>query len=93
MRHLLHANILLTFALIPVWYRLPVYPALLTHVYASRFLILLPMLATISGVAAGKVAGFSLNCAGIGLRSLWALSLLGLTLWVFRLTVMGLSTT
>ena len=82
MRHLLHANILLTFALIPVWYRLPVYPALLTHVYVSRFLILLPMLATILVWLLAGLPGFLELCRD-RLRSLWSLSLLSLTLWVF----------
>ena len=40
---LIHAGILLTFALIPVWYRLPQSP-IFAQLYVTRFLIFLPML-------------------------------------------------
>ncbi len=76
---LIHAGILLTFALIPVWYRLPQSP-IFAQLYVTRFLIFLPMLWTIA---------FWLILRAPGLRALlhdrwralWALALLLLALW------------
>ncbi|MBZ0300385.1 MAG: O-antigen ligase family protein [Anaerolineae bacterium] len=79
---LLHASILLTFALIPVWYRLPRVPPLLPDLYVSRFLILLPMLLTIAGWLALGLPGLAdLRCDAA--RRTWALALLLLALWGF----------
>jgi O-antigen ligase len=81
-RWLLHSGILLTFVLIPLWYRLPQTPPLLPALYVSRFVILLPVLWTI---------GWWLLLGAPGLRALrrdparriWALALLLLALWGF----------
>ncbi len=82
MIRLLHIAILLTFALIPVWYRLPGYPLFFPHLYVSRFLILLPMLVAIGGWLIAGLPGFS-ELRRDKLRRGWALALMSLALWVF----------
>ncbi len=79
---ILHASILLTFALIPVWYRLPITPPLLPPLYVSRFLILLPMLVSIALWFALRLPGFG-DLRRDPLRRIWALALLLLALWGF----------
>jgi O-antigen ligase len=79
---LLHLCILLTFALIPLWYRLPAAPPLLPALYVSRFLILLPMLLSILCWLALRLPGFARLCRD-RLRTIWALALLLLALWGF----------
>lgn len=79
---LLHASILLTFALIPVWYRLPAYPPLLPPLYVMRFLILLPMLLAVGCWQALKLPGFR-DLRRDAMRRLWALALLALAVWGF----------
>ena len=69
---LIHAGILLTFALIPVWYRLPQSP-LLARLYVTRFLIFLPMLWAIFWWLVLRAPGLrDLH----GWRARWALALL-----------------
>ena len=83
---IIHAGILATFALIPVWYRFTSVPPLFPPLYVSNFLILLPMLFTIT---AWLIMGVP------GLRDLrrsrwgrgWTLALLLLTLWAFASTL------
>ncbi|MFN8564167.1 MAG: hypothetical protein U0703_21695 [Anaerolineae bacterium] len=76
---LIHAGILLTFALIPVWYRLPQSP-LLARLYVTRFLIFLPMLWAIFWWLVLRAPGLrDLH----GWRARWALALLLLALWGF----------
>lgn len=76
---LIHAGILLTFALIPVWYRLPQSP-LFARIYVTRFLIFLPMLWTIFWWLVLRAPGLR-DLRGWCAR--WALALLLLALWGF----------
>lgn len=78
---LIHAGMLLTFLLIPVWYRLPPLP-ILARLYVTRFLILLPMLWTIGWWLALRLPGLR-AFARSRTRAIWALALLGLALWSF----------
>lgn len=84
--HLLpiRAGVLATFALIPLWYRLPGTPPGLTPLYVSRFLITLPMLWTIAWWLALRLPGFRALCRDS--RRWWALSLLALVVWAFAST-------
>ncbi len=80
-RQLVGACVVLTFALVPVWYRLPTSP-FDSPLYVTRFLILLPMTMAI---------GLWLLAALPGLRDLrrskwgasWATIMLTLALWAF----------
>lgn len=80
---LIHAGILATFGLIPVWYRFSTAappPLFLPKLYVSYFLIFLPMLWTICwwvGLGLPGVAGLRRDT----LRAGWALALLLLALW------------
>jgi O-antigen ligase len=85
MRRSIHFCCLLTFGLIPVWYRLPAVPGFLPDLYVSRFLILLPMLAAIGLWLIAGLPGFR-ELRRDSLRRLWALALLLLTLWGFAST-------
>ncbi len=76
---LIHAGVLLTFALIPVWYRLPQSP-IFAQLYVTRFLIFLPMLWSISWWLVLGLPGLR-DLFRSRLRTLWALSLLLLALW------------
>ncbi len=76
---LIQAGILVTFALIPVWYRLPQSP-IFAPLYVTRFLILLPMLWSIGWWLIGGLPGLS---GFRSWRSYWALALLLLALWGF----------
>lgn len=78
----LHAGILTTIALIPVWYRLPFAPPLLPPLYVSRFLILLPTLWSIVWWLLLGLPGFR-ELRKDRLRAGWALALLLLALWGF----------
>ncbi len=78
---LIHAGILATFALIPVWLRLPQLP-IFAPLYVTRFLIFLPMLWSIFwwiGLGAPGLHDLLRN----RWRTLWALTLVGLALWGF----------
>ncbi|MBK8031338.1 MAG: hypothetical protein IPK17_17970 [Chloroflexi bacterium] len=87
---IIHAGILATFALIPVWYRFTSVPPLFPPLYVSNFLILLPMLFTIT---AWVIMGVP------GLRDLrrsrwgrwWTLALLLLAPVGVRLDAVGVS--
>jgi O-antigen ligase len=75
----IHIGIVATFALIPLWYRLPFTPPLLTPLYVSRFLLLLPMLWTIAWwLVAGLPGFYQLRKDD---RRFWALGLLLVSLW------------
>lgn len=78
-RWLIHIGILLTFALIPLWYRLPQSP-LFAPLYVTRFLIFLPMLWSIVWWIVLGLPGLR-DLARSRLRAIWALSLLLLVLW------------
>ena len=78
---LIHAGILLTFALIPVWFRLPQLP-LFAPLYVTRFLIFLPMLWTIGWWLVLRAPGLR-DLLHSRWRTLWALCLLLLALWGF----------
>ena len=78
---LIHAGILLTFALIPVWYRLPQSP-IFAKLYVTRFLIFLPMLWSIGWWLVLGLPGLR-DLLHSRWRTLWALSLLLLALWGF----------
>lgn len=77
-------GIVLTLALIPVWLRIGQIP-LFAPLYASRFLILLPLLLTIVGWLGMGLPGFRglLKAEGRGgqARRAWALLLLMLAAW------------
>lgn len=79
------AAMLLTFALMPVWYRLPAIPPLLPPLYISRFLILLPALASIALWLLRGLPGFA-ALRHNNPRRTWALALLLLALWGFTST-------
>src|SRR5690606_15176293 len=79
---LLGLCILLTFALISVWYRLPEMLPFLPTLYVSRFLILLPMLISIICWLVLRLPGFD-QLRRDKLRAIWALLMLVLALWVF----------
>ena len=73
-------GILITFALIPVWGRLPGAPALYSSRYFSGFAITIPLLLTIFSWLITGLPGFkSLRRNRLG--ALWALMLLLLALW------------
>lgn len=78
---LVHAGIVLTFALIPVWLRLPQSPYF-ARLHMTRFLIFLPMLWTIFWWLALRAPGLR-ELARSRWRALWALALLLLALWGF----------
>src|SRR5215475_44425 len=78
---LIHAGVLLTFALIPVWLRLPQSP-IFAPLYVTRFLIFLPMLWSIFWWIALGVPGLR-DLLRNRWRTLWALALVGLALWGF----------
>ncbi|MDL1901179.1 hypothetical protein FBR02_10460 [Anaerolineae bacterium CFX9] len=79
---LLHISALITFALIPVWYRLPDPIPLVTPLYVTRFLIVLPMAATILLWFACGLPGLR-AVAKDRVRLLFTLALLLLALWGF----------
>ncbi len=78
----IHAGILLSFALVPVWYRLPEVPPLLPPLYVSRFALLLPMLWTIACWLLSGLPGWR-ALRQDRVRRCWALSLLLLVVWGF----------
>ena len=82
---LIHGEILLTFALIPVWYRFSYTPLLLPPLYVSRFLILLPMLWTIFWWLLTGLPGFG-QLQRDPARRFFAFCLLALALWGFAST-------
>jgi hypothetical protein len=82
-RILIHAGILATFALIPVWKRFSTQeppPLFLPHLYVSYFWILLPMLWSIGWWLILGLPGFDMLRKDT-MRAGWALALLLLTLW------------
>lgn len=78
----IQAGILLTFACMPLWYRLPQRPPLLPDLYVSRFLILLPLLWSILWWLLLGLPGFARFRRDV-LRALWALALLALAIWAY----------
>lgn len=83
---IIQAGIVMTFALIPVWYRFAEVPPFFPPLYVSRFLILLPMLFTIGAWLIAGLPGFDrLRRAKWG--RWWALALLSLALWAFASTL------
>jgi O-antigen ligase len=78
---LIHTGILLTFFLIPVWYRLPQSP-IFARLYVTRFLIFLPMLWAIFWWLLLRLPGLRELLLSRS-RTLWALALLALALWGF----------
>jgi O-antigen ligase len=80
----IHAGILATFALIPVWKRFSTLeppPLLLPNLYVSYFWILLPMLWSIGWWMILRLPGFAALRRDT-LRAGWVLALLLLALWV-----------
>lgn len=73
---------LITFALIPVWYRLPEQLPLIAPLYVTRFLIVVPMLLTIVCWIAARLPGLRALAADRW-RVAFVLALLGLALWGF----------
>lgn len=78
---LIHAGVVLTFALIPVWYRLPQSP-IFAPLYVTRFLIFLPMIWAIFWWIVLGAPGLR-DLLRSRLRTGWALALLLLALWGF----------
>lgn len=78
---LIHAAILLTFLLIPVWYRPPQSP-LFAPLYVTRFLIFTPMVLAIGFWLVLGLPGLR-DFLRFRARSLWMLALLLLALWAF----------
>jgi O-antigen ligase len=76
---LIQLGILVTFGLIPVWYRLP-QPPIFAQLYVTHFLILLPMLWSIGWWLISGLPGLTTFRSW---RSYWALALLLLALWGF----------
>ncbi len=81
LRYLHYTLIMLVFALVPVWCRLPDAPAAYAPHYASGFLIFLPVLASI---IVGIFAGHRLRWSTLKTR--WALLLVLLLLWMLAST-------
>lgn len=80
----IQAGILATLALVPLWHRLPYTPLAFTPLYVTRFLILLPMLWTITWwLILGLPGWAALRRDG---RRHWAWALLLLVLWAFAST-------
>src|SRR5688572_8664130 len=82
-RHLLvQIGALLTFSLIPVWYRLSSETITFTPHYVTRFLIFWPMLFTIVVWLVAGLPGFAEFRRDL-LRAWWALALLLLVMWMY----------
>lgn len=80
-RRLTEGAILAAFFLIPVWYRLP-FSLVGSHLYVTRFLLLLPMLVAIFSWLIGGLQGLrALRKSGWG--ALWAVLLLAVAVWGF----------
>jgi O-antigen ligase len=79
--HLIQLGILLTFLLIPVWYRLPRSP-FLSPLYVTRFLILLPVVWTIALWLLTGVPGLR-EFLRDARRTRWGLCFLLLGLWAY----------
>lgn len=78
----IYAGILVTFALVPVWYRFPRSPGSFAVDYSLGFLIFWPMLWTVGWWLVGGLPGFS-TLRRDRVRCLWALALLLLVCWAF----------
>jgi O-antigen ligase len=74
-------GISLTFALVPLWYRLP-YSPFLSELYVTRFLILLPVVWTIGAWLFTGVPGLA-EFLRDSSRARWGLCLLLLALWAY----------
>lgn len=72
----------LTFLLIPVWYRLPTESITFTPYYVARFLIFWTMLFTVLAWFASGLPGFATFRRDL-LRAWWAIILLGLVIWMY----------
>lgn len=80
----IRGGVLATFALIPVWHRLSAPPPGFTPLYATQFLIFLPMIWTIGWWLIMGLPGF--HALRQDRRKLWAFALLLLALWAFAST-------
>jgi hypothetical protein len=78
----IHAGILVTFALIPVWFRFKPSPGPFDALYSAGFLIFWPMVWTVAWWLILRLPGFA-NFRRDRLRCLWALALLLLVCWAF----------
>lgn len=81
----IYAGILLTFGLLPLYYRFSLNappPLLFANLYVSYFLLILPMLWSILAWLAAGLPGFA-ELRRDRLRSVFALALLCLSLWGF----------
>lgn len=79
---LAQGGVVVTFALIGLWLRLPGVPPLLPPLYVSRFVIFLPVLWTVFWWLAAGLPGLR-DLRRDPHRRLWALALLLLALWAF----------
>ncbi len=76
----IHAGILATLALVPVWYRLPGAPAPWTAHYVTGYAIFIPIVWTLSAWLLLGLPGLR-DFAHDRLRLTWALSLIMLVIW------------
>lgn len=81
-RPFIHAGILLTFALVPVWYRFRGLFGPFDALFSAGFLIFWAMFWTIGLWLAARLPGFAVLRRD-RVRRLWALALLALALWAF----------
>jgi O-antigen ligase len=79
---LVQAFALLTFALVPVWYRLRGAPGDFDRLYLTGFLIFWPMLGTVAAWLLTGLPGFA-ALRRDPIRRGWALALLALVIWGF----------
>jgi hypothetical protein len=78
----IHAGILVTFALIPVWFRFKPSPGPFDALYSTGFLIFWPMVWTVAWWLILRLPGFEVFRRD-RLRCLWGLLLLLLICWAF----------
>jgi hypothetical protein len=78
----IHAGILVTFALIPAWFRFKPSPGPFEALYSTGFLIFWPMVWTVAWWLMLRLPGFG-TLRRDRLRLLWALALLFLVCWAF----------
>ncbi|MEO8610447.1 MAG: O-antigen ligase family protein [Chloroflexota bacterium] len=78
----IHAGILVTFALIPVWFRFKPSPGPFDALYSTGFLIFWPMVWTVAWWLILRLPGFGAFRRD-RLRCIWALILLLLSCWAF----------
>jgi O-antigen ligase len=78
----IHAGILVTFAIVPVWYRFKPAPGSFDALYSTGFLIFWPMLWTVVWWLLMGLPGFR-ALRQDRIRCLWSLTLLLLAVWAF----------